>query len=61
MKIRLEGDELFYPNGWTDRQRDGRMDMKKLIVNFCNFTIASKKQIRPDKATVQVPQEFERA
>jgi len=57
MKIRLEGDELFYADGQTD----GRMDMTKLIVNFRNFTIAPKKKIRPDKAIAQIPKEFERA
>jgi hypothetical protein len=26
MKIRPEGDKLFYPDGQTDRQTDGRTD-----------------------------------
>jgi hypothetical protein len=61
MKIRPEGDELFQPDGRTDRLKDGRIDMKKLTVNFHNFVIAPNKQHRPNKATVQVPQEFKRA
>ena len=48
-------------DGQTDRQTDGRIDMKKLMVNFRNLTIAPNKQIQPDKATVQIPQEIERA
>jgi len=52
---------FFHPDGRTDRQTDGRIDMKKPIINFRNFVIAPNKQTRPEKETVQFPQEFEGA
>jgi hypothetical protein len=38
MKIRSLGAELFH----VDRRTDGRKDMTKLIVAFCNFANAPK-------------------
>jgi len=41
MTIRPMGAELFH----ADRRTDGRTDMTKLIVAFCNFANAPKKKI----------------
>ena len=38
MKIRLVGTELFHTGGRTE----GRTDMTKITVAFCNFAKASK-------------------
>jgi hypothetical protein len=44
MKIRLVGAELFHADGRIDRGKDRQTDVTKLIVAFCNFANASKKE-----------------
>jgi hypothetical protein len=41
MKIRAAGVELFH----TERRTDGRTNITKLMVPFCNFENASKKTL----------------
>ena len=42
MKICPMGAELLHGDGWTDGQRDGRIDMMNLTVAIRNFANATK-------------------
>ena len=42
MKIRLVGAKWLHSDRWKDERKDGRTDMRKLIVFFYNFVKAPK-------------------
>jgi len=43
-KICSVGTELFHADRQTDRRSEGQTNMRKLMVAFCNFANATKKE-----------------